>query len=68
MLTKKQQNILNIIKNYIDEEKISPTIREIGVLAGLKSTSTIHSYIERLEEKGYIYRSENCPRSIRVKE
>ncbi|MDR3593565.1 MAG: transcriptional regulator [Clostridium sp.] len=68
MLTEKQQKILDIIKNYIDKEKISPTIREIGKLAGLRSTATIHSYIERLEEQGYIYRLNNCPRSIRVKE
>lgn len=68
MLTEKQQKILNIIKNYIDKEKISPTIREIGKLAGLSSTATVSSYIERLEDKGYIYRMENCPRSIRLKE
>lgn len=49
MITEKQQEILNIIKNYIDKEKISPSIREIGELAGLKSISTVHSYLKRLE-------------------
>lgn len=68
MLTEKQKKIFEIIKNYIDKEKIAPTIREIGILAGLRSSSTVHSHIETLEEKGYIYRLENCPRSIRVKE
>ncbi|MZK51887.1 LexA family protein [Clostridium beijerinckii] len=68
MLTEKQKEILYIIKNYIDKEKISPSIREIGQLAGLKSTSTVHSYLNRLESKGYIYRSENRARSLRVKE
>ncbi|ABR36060.1 transcriptional regulator [Clostridium beijerinckii] len=68
MLTEKQQEILNIIKNYIGKEKISPTVREIGKLAGLASTSSVHAHIERLEKKGYIYRSGKCPRSIRIKD
>ncbi|MZK53867.1 LexA family protein [Clostridium beijerinckii] len=68
MLTEKQREIFNIIKNYIDKERISPTIREICEIAGLKSSSTVHSYLSRLEEKGYIYKLDNCPRSIRVKE
>lgn len=68
MLTEKQQKIFDIIKNYIDKEKISPTVREIGRIAGLNSTSSVHAHIERLEKKGYIYRLDNCPRSIRVKD
>lgn len=68
MLTEKQKEIFNIIKKFIDKEKISPTVREIGEIAGLKSSSTVHSYLSRLERKGYIYRSDNCPRSIRVKD
>ena len=67
MLTGKQEGILNIIKNYINNEKISPTVREIGRIAGLASTSTVHNYLKILEEKGYIHKSENCPRSIRLK-
>ncbi|NOW85510.1 repressor LexA [Clostridium beijerinckii] len=67
MLTKKQEEILNIIKVYIDKEKISPTVREICEIAGLTSTSTIQGYIKRLEKQGYIYKLDNCPRSIRLK-
>ncbi|WP_081911590.1 LexA family protein [Clostridium culturomicium] len=66
MLSKKQGEILDIIINYIEEEKISPTIREIGELANLSSTSTVHGYLKRLEQRGYISRSNDCPRSIRV--
>lgn len=68
MLTQKQQKIFNIIKNYIDKEKIAPTVREIAQFAELASTSTVHRHLKRLEDKGYIYKSENCPRSIRIKE
>lgn len=68
MITEKQQEILNIIKNYIDKEKIPPSIREIGDLAGLRSTSTVHSYLNRLEKNGYIHRTNGCARSLRIKE
>ena len=68
MLTEKQKEIFDIIKEYIDKEKISPTVRDIGRIAGLNSSSTVHGYLKRLEDKGYIYKSDNCPRSIRIKE
>jgi len=66
MLTIKQKKVLDIINEYIEKNKISPTIREIQELVGLKSTSTIHEYIKRLEKKGYISRIDASPRSIKV--
>lgn len=66
MLTMKQKKVLYIIDEYIEKNKISPTIREIQELVGLKSTSTIHEYIKRLEKKGYISRIDASPRSIKV--
>lgn len=66
MLTKKQNEILDIIIKYIEHEGIAPTTREIGELAGLSSTSTVHGYLTRLEERGYITRRKESPRSIRV--
>lgn len=65
-MAKKQKEILDIIIKYIDKEEISPTTREIGELAGLSSTSTVHGYLNRLEERGYITRRKEIPRSIRV--
>lgn len=66
MLTEKQQEVFKIIKNYIEKEKIPPTVREIGKIAGLTSPSTVQAYIKILEEKGYIHKLNNRPRSIRV--
>jgi SOS-response transcriptional repressor LexA len=68
MLTEKQHRILNIIKNYIDTKKIPPTVREIGEIAGLTSTSTVQRYINELEKEGYIFKEQGCNRSIRIKE
>lgn len=68
MLTEKQKMILDIIKNYIDKEKIPPTVREICKIADISSTSSVQAHIDRLEKKGYIKKDKGCNRSIRIKE
>lgn len=68
MLTEKQTRILDIIKNYIEKEKIPPTVREICKIAGINSTSSVQAHIDRLEKKGYIKRDKGCNRSIRINE
>jgi repressor LexA len=65
-LTQKQRNLLKIICNYIDEKRISPTNRELMNLFGLKSTSTMHGYLKRLKDKGYITWQEGMPRTIQI--
>ncbi len=65
-LTERQREVLGIIKDYITTNKIAPTVREICDSCGIKSTSTIHGYLIRLEKEGYISRLKDCPRSIRV--
>jgi SOS-response transcriptional repressor LexA len=66
MLTEKQRIALNAINEYIQKEKISPTVRELCGILGFSSTSTVHRYLGNLEEKGYITRKKESPRSIRV--
>ena len=65
-MTKRQEDILRIINNYIMTEGIAPTVREICDITGLKSTSTVHGHIRRLEKMGYIKMIKDSPRSIRV--
>lgn len=65
-LTKKQKELLELIIIYINEHKISPTTRELAHLYGVKSSSTMHGYLERLREKGYITWHEGMPRTIQV--
>lgn len=65
-LTKKQENILYIISNYIEEEHISPTVREIADIADIKSVATVHQYLKQLEQKGAIKRELGSPRSIKL--
>lgn len=65
-MTKRQIEILNIISDYIKREGISPTVREICSIAGLKSSATAHTHIKALEKEGYIQMIKASPRSIRV--
>lgn len=64
MITNKQSEVLNVIRNYMEENKMAPTVREICELTNLKSTATVYGYLSRLENKGYIYRGKNRARSI----
>lgn len=64
MITNKQNEVLNVIKRYVEENKMAPTVREICELTNLKSTATVYGYLRRLEKKGYIYRGKNRARSI----
>jgi repressor LexA len=66
MLTTKQKRILEIIEKYINKNKISPTTRELANLSGIKSTSTIHDYLEQLKKKGFITWHDKMPRTIQV--
>ena len=65
-LTVRQKSILDFLKVYLNEMGYPPTIREIGEAVGLKSTSTVHSYLNKLEKLGYIKRDATKPRAIDI--
>ncbi len=67
-LTKRQQIIFDFIKQEIKTKGIPPSIREIGEVAGLSSTSSVHLNLKNLEKKGYISRSKSKTRHIEVLE
>lgn len=54
MLTKKQKNFLEKIKNLNRRNGVFPTIREIARATGLSSPATIHAYLGRLLERGVL--------------
>ena len=53
-LSAKQQQILEYMKAEVREKGYPPSVREICEAVGLKSTSTVHGHLARLEKKGYI--------------
>lgn len=65
-LTKKQQEILEYIVGKQAEKGYPPSVREICEAVGLRSTSTVHGYLERLERKGFIRRDPSKPRAIEI--
>lgn len=62
----KQQEIIDFIKEEINRKGYPPSVREICKAVGLKSTSTVHGHLSRLEKKGYIRRDPTKPRAIEV--
>lgn len=65
-LTNKQILILEFIKNQLLDKGYPPSVREICSAVGLKSTSTVHSHLNKLEKLGYIRRDATKPRAIEV--
>lgn len=65
-ISKKQQEILDYIKNEILNRGFPPSVREICEAVNLKSTSSVHSHLEALEKNGYIRRDATKPRAIEI--
>lgn len=65
-ITKKQQEILDYIKNEILNKGFPPAVREICEAVQLKSTSSVHAHLEALEKNGYIRRDPTKPRTIEI--
>ncbi len=65
-LNQKQLDVLNYIKTEIAKRGYPPSIREICTAVGFRSTSTVHGYLSKLEEKGYIRRDATKPRAVEV--
>ena len=65
-ISKKQQEILDYMKNEILNRGFPPSVREICEAVNLKSTSSVHSHLEALEKNGYIRRDSTKPRAIEI--
>ena len=62
--SEKEQAIYDYITETIEREGYSPTVRDIQNALGIKSTSTVHAYLARLEEKGMIRKDPGKSRTI----
>lgn len=67
-ISKKQQEILDYIKECILQKGYPPAVREICEAVNLKSTSSVHSHLGTLEKNGYIRRDPTKPRCIEIVE
>lgn len=67
-LNQREIDVLFFIKKELESKGYPPTVREMCEGCNIKSTSTVHSVIEKLELKGYIRRNPASPRAIEILE
>lgn len=65
-LNKREKAILKFIEKQIRANSYPPSVREIGKAVGLSSTATVHGYLAKLEEKGYIKKESQKGRTLRL--
>lgn len=63
-LTPKQAEIYDFILQYTKEHGYPPAVREIGAAVNLKSPSTVHFHMKKLEAEGYIRKADGKTRAI----
>ncbi|GAA0857602.1 MULTISPECIES: transcriptional repressor LexA [Clostridium] len=64
----KQSQIYEFLKNFTENKGYPPSVREICEAVSLKSTSTVHGHLKRLEKKGLIKRDPTKPRALEIVE
>ena len=65
-LTKRQDEVLKYIKEYIVSHGYPPTVREIGKDLGVSSPATIHTHLNNLEKKGFIKKDGSKNRALEL--
>ncbi len=68
MLTKKQKELFDYLKDYISSNQISPSFEEMKEAVNLKSKSGIHRLITSLEQRGFIKRLKHRARAMEIVE
>ena len=67
-ITRRQKQILDYIKTFIEKKGYSPSLEDITKHFRLSSIATIHEHIENLKEKGFLTSQKNKPYSIEIVE
>jgi len=65
-LTKKQKDVLDYVKEYIDKNTIAPTLDDIRKHFGFVSVSTAHYHLEKLKAGGFLERAIGRARAIEL--
>lgn len=67
IIYKRQQQILDFIKQHIQSQGSAPTLREIADSIGVSSLATVHEHLQTLVTKGLIKRKAGRVRAIDLK-
>jgi repressor LexA len=65
-LTRRQREVLDVVRKFLERHGYSPSLEEIGAELGLSSVATVHKHVSLLAEKGYLRRAWNQNRSIEL--
>ncbi len=65
-LYRRQKQILDFLKQYIDKYGYSPTLGEIAESIGVSSLATVHEHLQVLVQKGVIKKFEGAVRGIEI--
>ena len=65
-LSQKERLIFEYISDCLEKNGYAPTVRDICSALGIKSTSSVHDYLRRLETKGYIKKSSGKSRALSI--
>ena len=63
-LKPQEQRVLDFVVQSINENGYAPSVRDVKSALGFKSTSTVHMYLNRLEEYGLIRKEDGKSRAI----
>lgn len=65
-LTKRQNDILQVVKEFIAKRGYPPTVREIGEVLNLSSPATTQAHLKKIAQKGYIKKTSLKNRAIEL--
>ena len=65
-LTRRQRQVLDVIREFLERHGYSPSLEEIGRELGLSSVATVHKHVSHLVQKGFVRRTWNQNRSIEL--
>jgi len=66
VLNKREKDIIKFIEKNMVSNGYPPSVREIGKAVGLRSTATVHGYLAKLAEKGFLKKENQKGRALRV--
>jgi len=67
MLTKRQKQVLDFIKAFIKKHDYAPSLEEVKKHLRLSSVSTAHFHVQALQQKGFLRKADNRPRTIEIR-
>lgn len=65
-LSKRQVEVLEALSQYIKKYNYPPSYRDLAMIIGAKSPSTISTLLNQLKKKGYINWEPAQPRTLHI--